>query len=41
MRIVVEVARCHHDTPEPVIMESPSGRRWCVVRCSVCGERLD
>ena len=36
----LDSAHCHHDVPEPVILESRSGRRWCIVRCSACGRRL-
>jgi len=38
--VFVNGAHCRHDVPEPVILESRSGRRWCIVRCSACGQRL-
>lgn len=31
---------CQHRVPEPVVLRSPLGRRWCVVRCGLCGQRL-
>gem|GEM_PF-2365803 len=40
MTVFVNGAHCRHDVPEPVILESRSGRRWCIVRCSACGQRL-